>query len=139
MGRGDGVQVVERDRTFNLQDQADAASRQALFKFKVVNGLGDRNELLFSRSAAKGYRRANNFSQRFARVLRNDIKIVDSKLTFHSFKHTFATAVARAHLPRHVEYDLCRHARSADAHSVYLHGSKMTVLLNALSSVDPLL
>jgi len=94
--------------------------------------------LVFPETAGNGYRKASNFCKRFGRVLRKEIGITDRRLTLHSTKHTFGTVVHRAHLPTQVEFDLCRHAMGRGAHSTYVHGQRMSILMEGLAKVDPL-
>ncbi|GLR80129.1 site-specific integrase [Azospirillum oryzae] len=65
------------------------------------------------------------YGKRFARLLREKVKITDKKVVFHSLRHSFITACRNADMPETMEHTLSGHSGSSVVHDGY--GSKQEV------------
>ncbi len=84
-------------------------------------------------------RLAGPYGKRWARLLRNDAGITDSKKVFHSFRHTWTDAAKRAGVP--MEYRLAlagREIGEAGSEKGYGAGYHPAILLEHLRTIDPL-
>jgi integrase len=66
----------------------------------------------------------------FNRMILPKAGIHDSRKTWHSFRHTFKTGLARAGVPRSMQDDLCGHTDSS-AGAGYVHGESVEAMKEA--------
>lgn len=84
---------------------------------------------------SKRKRFAEAYGKRFARLLREKAGIVDSQLSFHSFRHTFKTACREGALPEEVHNTFTGHAganRVADGYGRRAAALKLAPLMAAV-------
>ena len=62
------------------------------------------------------------------------VGIHDGRKTFHSFRHTFKTGLARAGVPRSMQDDLCGHADNS-AGAGYVHGKSVEAMKDAIEKL----
>jgi integrase len=71
--------------------------------------------------------------KRFIAAIRA-LGIHNPQKTWHSFRHTFRTGLARAGVPRSMQDDLCRHADNS-AGAGYVHGTSVEAMKEAIEKL----
>jgi integrase len=67
-------------------------------------------------------------------TIKKKIGIHDTRKTFHSFRHTFATGLDRAGVPRSMQDRLCGHADHSP-HAGYVHGEPVEAMKDAIEKL----
>ena len=67
-------------------------------------------------------------------TIKKKVGIHDSRKTFHSFRHTFKTGLARAGVPRSMQDDLCGHTDNS-AGAKYVHGESVEAMKEAIEKL----
>ena len=65
---------------------------------------------------------------------KKNLGINDSRKTWHSFRHSFKTGLARAGVPRSMQDDLCGHSDSS-AGAGYVHGESVEAMKEAIEKL----
>jgi integrase len=73
--------------------------------------------------------------KRFNVTILPNVGIHDSRKTWHSFRHTFKTGLARAGVPRSMQDDLCGHADHS-AGAGYIHGAAVEAMKDAIEKLQ---
>jgi integrase len=82
-------------------------------------------------------RLGGSYGKRFARHLHKRTKITDPNLSFHSLRHSWATAARNAELPETIQKALMGHAQGGAVTSRYGDLADPAVLAPWLNQVDP--
>jgi site-specific recombinase XerD len=72
--------------------------------------------------------------KRFNDTYLPEVGIQDSRKSWHSFRHTFKTGLARAGVPRSIQDGLCGHA-DYSAGGVYIHETSIEALKDAVEKL----
>lgn len=78
---------------------------------------------------------SQDLSKKFGRLLRNKVGITDPQLVFHSFRHTFATALKRALVPQDVAGALAGHKNESMTYGVYGKEYPVSILKEAIDQL----
>jgi integrase len=73
--------------------------------------------------------------KRFNDTYLPEVGIQDSRKSWHSFRHTFKTGLARAGVARHIQDDLCGHTDNS-AGGAYIHETSVEALKNAVEQLQ---
>lgn len=79
--------------------------------------------------------RTGNWSKWFGRYLRETVKIVDSRLVFHSFRHTFKNRCRQAGVPEDIHDALTGHVNNSVGRS-YGGQYPLKPLVEAVKKID---
>ena len=88
------------------------------------------------KQSGTGRRYGHNITKAFHRLLREDLKINDARVRFHSFRHGFITALHNASVPQAQVNALAGHARAKGAAGRYINELEVPVLLEAVQKLS---
>lgn len=104
------------------------------YLFKEQPRWGDLQEVA---SDTRG-RLSEPYGKRFGKALRAKLSIPDTRLTFHSFRHSWEDAAEAVDMPQTHRRELAGRTKAGDSQAHYGAGPKLSAMKVSLDKLDPL-